>query len=355
MGLGVLGGDAIPCWAMRQVWISRIGAPEVLEVREAADPEAAAGQIRVRVKAAGINFADLMARQGLYPDAPKVPCVVGYEVSGVVDQVGPSADGKPSPFAVGDRVFAMPKFGGYSDTVVLSAQQAFHMPDGMTFEEAAALPVVYLTAHHMMMYTGALHEGSHVLIHSAAGGVGLAAIQLAKARNCVIYGTASAGKHDFLRQQGCQHPLLPETYVEQIRSLRGKRGLDLVLDAIGGKSFKEGYDLLGDAGRLVMFGMSSMSSGKQRSILNAVGQLVRLPRFSPVALMNDNKSVTGTNMGHLFDRLDMLRPQFEALIKMYVAGQIKPYVDRTFTFAEAPLAHHYLHDRKAKGKVLLVP
>ena len=107
MGLGVLGGDAIPCLAMRQVWISRIGAPEVLEVREAADPEAAAGQIRVRVKAAGINFADLMARQGLYPDAPKVPCVVGYEVSGVVDQVGPSADGKPSPFAVGDRVFAL--------------------------------------------------------------------------------------------------------------------------------------------------------------------------------------------------------------------------------------------------------
>lgn len=336
---------------MRQVWIPKHGPPEVLVVREAPDPEAGAGQVRVRVRAAGINFADLMARLGLYQDAPPVPCVVGYEVSGVIDQLGPGV----SKLAVGDRVFAMPKFGGYSDTVVLSAEQAVRMPESMSFEEAAALPVVYLTAHHMIFHTGMLHPGARVLVHSAAGGVGLAAIQLLKTRGCEIFGTASPGKHAFLREQGVQHPLPAEGYVEAVRQVTGPRGLDLVLDPVGGRSFREGYDLLGAAGRLVMFGMSSVASGKERSLVNALWQLAKLPRFSPVALMNDNKSVCGVNMGHLFDRLDMLVPQFLSLLAMYEKGQIKPHVDRTFRFDEAPQAHHYLHDRKAKGKVLLVP
>src|SRR3954466_3662581 len=149
---------------MRQIWISKAGAPEVLQVREAPDPEAGEGQVRVRVKAAGINFADLAARMGMYPDAPPIPCVIGYEASGVIDQVGNGV----SDFAAGDRVLAMPRFGGYSDTLVLPANQVQKMPDAMSFEEAAALPVVYLTAHHAMAYTGTLHPGSKVLIHSVA-------------------------------------------------------------------------------------------------------------------------------------------------------------------------------------------
>jgi NADPH:quinone reductase-like Zn-dependent oxidoreductase len=136
----------------------------VLAVREAPDPSAGDGQVRVRVRAAGINFADLMARIGMYPDAPKIPCVVGYEVSGVIDEVGRGVVG----LAVGDRVCAMPRFGGYTDTLVVPAAQVFRMPESMSFEEAAALPVVYLTAHHMMLFTGALRPGSRVLIHSAA-------------------------------------------------------------------------------------------------------------------------------------------------------------------------------------------
>jgi NADPH:quinone reductase-like Zn-dependent oxidoreductase len=337
---------------MRQIWIPKYGPPEVLQVREAPDPEAAAGQVRVRVRAAGINFADLMARLGLYEDAPPLPCVVGYEVAGIVDQVGSGV----TDVKVGDRVFAMPKFGGYSDTVVLSAAQAVPMPEAMSFEEAAALPVVYLTAHHMIFYTGVLHPGSRVLVHSAAGGVGLAAIQLLRMRGCEIFGTASPSKHGFLREQGVQHPLAPEGYAAAVRALLPTdRGLDLVLDPVGGRSFRQGYDLLGPAGRLVMFGMSSAAAGKERSLVKAVWHLAQLPRFSPIKLMNDNKSVCGVNMGHLFDRLDMLRPQFLALIEMYNQGQIKPHVDRTFRFDEAAAAHHYLHDRKARGKVLLVP
>lgn len=337
---------------MRQIWITKAGSPEVLEVREAPDPEAGEGEVRIRVRAAGINFADLMARVGLYPDAPKLPCVVGYEVSGVVDAIGSGV----THVAPGDRVFGMPRFGGYTDTLVVKEAQAFQMPAKMSFEEAAALPVVYLTAHHMMLFTGNLRPRSKVLIHSAAGGVGLAAIELAKTRDCEIFGIASRSKHAFLAERGCQHPIDNDAdYVAEIRALTKGRGVDLVLDAVGGKSWTEGYELLAPAGRLVAFGLSAAASGKKRSLLHALGQVVQVKKWSPMKLMDDNKQVQGVNMGHLFGELEMLVEQFAALVAMYEAGQIAPHVDRTFKFSEAAAAHHYIHDRKAKGKVLLVP
>jgi synaptic vesicle membrane protein VAT-1 len=337
---------------MRQIWITKAGPPEVLQVREAPDPEPQEGEIRIRVRAAGINFADLMARVGLYPDAPKIPCVVGYEVSGVIDAIGKGV----TRIAVGDRVFGMPRFGGYSDTLVIKEAQAFRMPDAMSFEEAAALPVVYLTAHHMMMFTGNLRPRSRVLIHSAAGGVGLAAIQLGKMRDCEMFGIASKSKHAFLKEQGCQHTIDNDAdYVAEIRALTEGRGVDLVLDPVGGKSWTQGYDILAPAGRLVAFGLSAASSGKTRSIFHALGSVLQVKKWSPMKLMDDNKQIAGVNMGHLFGEIAMLAEQFDALVAMYEAGSIKPHVDRTFKFSEAAAAHHHLHDRKAKGKVLLVP
>jgi synaptic vesicle membrane protein VAT-1 len=337
---------------VRQVWITRTGPPEVLQVREAADPEAKAGEVRVRVRAAGINFADLMARVGLYPDAPKLPCVVGYEVSGTIDQVGADV----TSHHVGDRVFAMPKFGGYTDTLVIGANQVFAMPAKMGFEEAAALPVVYLTAYNMMLFTGTVRPSSSILIHSAAGGVGLAGIQIAKTRGCTIFGTASPGKHEFLRQAGVHHPIdSGGDYAAAVRAVVGDRGIDLILDPVGGKSWTSGYDLLAPCGRLVAFGLSSAASGKKRSLLHAAAQVLQIKKWNPMKLMDDNKTVAGTNMGHLFSRLDLLHPQFEALLAMYEAGQIAPRVDRSFPFAEAAAAHHFIHDRKAVGKIVLVP
>jgi NADPH:quinone reductase-like Zn-dependent oxidoreductase len=250
----------------------------------------------------------------------------------------------------------MPRFGGYTDTLVVAAGQVISMPAKMTFEEGAALPVVYMTAHHAMMFTGNLREGSSVLVHSAAGGVGLAALQLAKTRKCVVFGTASASKLEFLRSQGCQHPIdTTSDYAAAVRAVVGDRGLDLVLDPVGGASWKTGYDLLGSCGRLVAYGMSSVSGGNTRNLLRAVSQVIKIKKYNPMDLMGDNKTVTGVNMGHLFDRLDVLTPQFQALVAMFEAGQIAPHVDRTFRFDEAPEAHQYLHDRKAKGKLLLVP
>ncbi len=337
---------------MRQIFITKVGPPEVLKVQESADPDAAAGQVRVRVKAAGINFADLAARTGLYPDAPPIPCVVGYEASGIIDQVGPDVVG----FKSGDRVLAMPRFGGYSDTVVLPTAQVYHMPDKMSFEEGAALPVVYLTAHHALLYTGDLHRGSKVLIHSVAGGVGLAALEIARARDCVILGTCSPGKFDFVKERGCQHPIDSGIdYVPEVKKILGDGGLDLIMDPVGGPSAKQGYNLLAPCGRLVCFGFSSAQGGKTRNLFRALWAIMKMPWWNPMKLMNDNKTVSGVNMGHLFDHLEVLRPQIEALVKMYERGEIKPYVDRSFKFDEAPAAHHYLHDRKAKGKILLVP
>ena len=153
-----------------------------------------------------------------------------------------------------------------------------------------------------------------------------------------------------------QHPIDSSAdNVAEVRKILGDRGLDLVLDPVGGRSWTDGYKLLGPAGRLVAFGFSANATGKTRNIFAVLGQLARTRFWHPITLMNDNKSISGVNMGHLFDQLDLLRPQMEALLRMYEAGQIKPYVDRTFTFAEAAAAHHYLHDRKARGKILLVP
>jgi NADPH:quinone reductase-like Zn-dependent oxidoreductase len=337
---------------MRQVWITKYGPPEVLAVREVADPEPKEGEVTVRVRAAGINFADLMARVGLYPDAPKAPMVVGYEVSGTVEKVGPNVTG----LSPGDRVMAMPRFGGYTDLLAVPVGQVIPMPAKMTFEEGAALPVVYLTAYCMMLYTGTVREGSSVLIHSAAGGVGLAAIQIAKTRGCTIFGVASPGKHDFLRKEGVHHPLPHDGWVQAARAIVGEGGgIDLVLDPVGGRSWTDGYDLLAPCGRLVAFGFSAAAAGEKRSLLHAAAQLFKVKKYSPMDLMDKNRTVSGVNMGHLFSRIDLLRPQLDALVEMYEAGQIKPHVDRTFPFAEAPAAHRYIHDRKAKGKVLLVP
>lgn len=337
---------------MRRIWITKAGPPEVLEVREEPDPEPRSGEVRIRVRAAGINFADLMARVGLYPDAPKIPCVVGYEVAGVIDAVGDAVTG----LSPGDRVFGMPRFGGYTDTLCIDQRQAFPMPEKMTFEEGAALPVVYLTAHHMMLYTGHLRPRSRVLIHSAAGGVGLAAVQIAKTRECEIFGVASRGKHEFLREQGVAHPIdAAGDWPAEVRAITGSRGVDLVLDPVGGRSWTEGYDLLAPAGRLVAFGLSAAASGKKRSLLHAAAQVARIKSWSPRRLMDDNKTISGCNMGHLFGELDMLSEEFRALVAMYERGEIAPRVDATFAFDEAAAAHHYLHDRKAKGKVVLVP
>jgi NADPH:quinone reductase-like Zn-dependent oxidoreductase len=339
---------------MRAVWITRHGGPEVLEVRESPEPIPGPGQVRIRVKAAGLNFAELMARMGLYPDAPKLPAVVGYEVAGIVDAVGTGVTA-PAP---GDRVLALVRFGGHAEAVVVRADHALPMPPGMSFEQGAALPVNYATAYHALFRVGHLSRGQSVLVHMAAGGVGIAALQLARTVHGVtVFGTASPAKHAAIREEGCDHPIdyRSKDYAAEVRQLTGGRGVDLVLDALGGDDWKKGYGLLRPAGLLVAYGFANMAPGPRRSLLHVAREFLSVPRFSPLTLMEDNRGVAGVNMGHLWGEPEMVLGELEALLALFREGRIRPRIDSTFPFQEAARAHRRLQERGNVGKVLLVP
>ncbi|MBM4269927.1 MAG: zinc-binding dehydrogenase [Deltaproteobacteria bacterium] len=340
---------------MRQVWIPRPGPPEVLEVREAPDPTPGAGAVRIRVEAAGVNFADIAARLGTYQDCPPMPVVVGYEVAGRVDAVGSGVDRSWE----GKDVLAMTRFGGYSDVACVPLPQVFERPSGLDAAAGAALPVNYMTAWQLVVVMGGLARGDRVLIHSAGGGVGVAVTQIARHLGATVIGTASRGKHDFLRALGVDHCIdyRTEDFVARVREITGGRGVELALDAVGGSSFAKSYEILGATGRLGMFGLSAGTTGKDRSRLDFLRAVVAMPwlKFNPVALMNGNKGVFGVNMGRMWDEIDRLRPWMGRILDLWREGVTRPVVDRTFPFSEAAAAHHYLQDRKNQGKVLLVP
>ncbi len=340
---------------MRQIWIPKAGPPEVLEVREARDPLPRRGEMRIRVEASGVNFADIMGRMGIYPDLPKMPVVVGYEVAGRVDAVGEEVEGD----WVGRDVLAMTRFGGYSDVVCVPEAQVQARPPGMTAEQGAAIPVNYLTAYQLLVAMGGLRAGETVLVHSAGGGVGIAAIQLARALGATVIGTASAGKHDYLKSIGVEHCIdyRSEDFAKRVPELTHGRGVELVIDAVGGRSFGKSYACLAPTGRLGMFGMSAAATQKSRSVLGFVKAAATTPwlQFNPMRLMNDNKGVFGVNLGHMWEEVDRIQGWLERLLEQYRAGEVAPLVDRTFKFDEAALAHHYIQDRKNTGKVLLVP
>jgi NADPH:quinone reductase-like Zn-dependent oxidoreductase len=334
---------------MRSVWITRTGPPEVLEVRESPDPTPAAGEVLVRTRAAGINFADVMARLGLYPDAPKLPCVVGYEVAGTIERVGSGVTGVKS----GDRVVALTRFGGYTEAIAVPEAQVFPMPAAMSFEEAAAVPVNYLTAVLMLRHFGNVRQGDRVLVHAAAGGVGMAAIQLCRIAGAEVIGTASASKHAALRDAGVAHAIDYRTqdFEQEVKRITGGRGVDIVLDATG--AFGKSYRTLAPLGRLVCFGLSGAATGRVPSRLAARGRIGRLPGLQPNKLMNDNKAVIGVNLGHLWDRIELLRGEMLGLLADYDAGRIAPVVGKTFPLVQAAAAHRFIQERQNVGKVLL--
>ncbi len=336
---------------MRQVVIPRYGAPDVFETRELPDPSPGDSEIRIRVRAAGVNFADILARLGLYPDAPKPPLVVGYEVAGRVDAVGRSVVG----LAEGDRFLALTRFGGYADAVVVPADHAFHFPDELSDSEAAAVPVNYITASLALYRMAALAPGETVLVHNAGGGVGIAATQLARLRRATVIGTASAFKHDALRSFGVDHAIdyRHANVAEEVKKLTHGRGVDVILDPIGGRSFTASYRMLAPLGRLIIFGLSAAAPGERRNIWHALQAWLSTPRFNPLSLMNRNRGVFGLNVGHLWDERRHLAPLIEMLISELRAERLKPVVARTFPLERAGDAHRFIQSRQNIGKVVL--
>jgi NADPH:quinone reductase-like Zn-dependent oxidoreductase len=340
---------------MRQIWISKAGPPETLVLKEAPDPKARAGEARIRVEASGVNFADVMGRMGLYPDLPKIPVVPGYEVAGRVDSVGEGVDAS----WIGRNVFALTRFGGYADVVCAPTGRIFPRPEGMSAEEGAAIPVNYLTAWQLIVVMGALKAGETMLVHSAGGGVGVAATQIAKHLGAKVIGTASAAKHQELRALGVDHLIdyRTEDFEKRAREMTQGRGVELILDAVGGESLKKGYRLLAATGRLGIFGASSAARNKTGGMLGMVSMLAGTPwlQFNPLSLMNANKGVFGVNLGHMWDEGDRMAGWMDQLMRLWGEGAVKPRIARVFSFSEAAAAHHFIQDRSNIGKVLLTP
>jgi NADPH:quinone reductase-like Zn-dependent oxidoreductase len=336
---------------MRQIAITRYGAPEVLTLRELPTPEPGAGEVRIAVRAAGVNFADVLARIGLYPDAPKPPVVVGYEVSGIVEAVAPDV----SSVHLGDRVVALTRFGGYSTHVVVSAAFVFPLPDSLSDAEGAALPVNYITAFIALYRLANIAPGETVLIHGAGGGVGIAATQLARLRRATIIGTASAAKHQTLRTFGVDHTIDSRAgdVTKEVRRITGDRGVDVVLDSLGGKSFEASYRLLAPLGRLVLYGVSSIASGERRNWWRAAMAVMQMRSFKPLSLMNQNRGVFGLNLAHLWEERSRLNAVMQLLLQEVAAGRLQPVVARTFPLDRACDAHRYMQSRANIGKVVL--
>lgn len=332
---------------MRAVVITRAGGPEVLQVQERPDPLIGPGKVRVQVAAAGINFADLMARMGLYDDAPPLPCVVGYEVAGTVAEVGEGVEG----VAVGARVMAGTQFNGYAEQVVVGAGDVVPLPDALSFEQGAAVPVNYATAWAGLIGYGSLRAGERVLVNAAAGGVGIAATQIAKHAGAHVIGTASPGKHAAIRGFGVDEA------VDYTRAgwEKSVAPVDVILDAIGGDSFARSYALLRPGGRLVAFGASSVVTGETRNLLKAAPKALRMLRgFSLIKQMQDSKAVIGLNMLTLWKDRGTLEPWIGPLREMLADGTLDPVVHEAVPFDRAPDAHRILGERRNIGKVVLV-
>jgi len=340
---------------MRQIWITRHGMPDVFEVREAPDPIPNTGEVRIKVSFSGVNFADVLARMGVYRDAPPPPTVIGYEVSGVIDSLGDDLDSD----LLGKRVMALTRFGGYSDTICVPVNQVFVIPDDMSFEDAAALPVNAFTAYQMLIAFGRLNAGDKVLIHGAAGGVGWLAVQMTQILGATAYGTASPSKHEALYELGIAECIdyRNKDFVAEVNRLTDGHGVQLVLDPIGGDYWWKSYQALAPVGRLMLFGQAGMATGKTRNVFSMAQWIMQVPwlRFNPVRLIDDNKGIIGVNLGTLWDEAPRFAPWATEIIEWYSNGWLKPRIDNIYVFDEITKAHHRLQDRQNIGKVLLRP
>jgi synaptic vesicle membrane protein VAT-1 len=330
----------------------------MFEVMERPDPDVGAGEVRIAVHAAGLNFADTMARVGLYPAAPKPPCVLGYEVAGEIETVGEGVSG----LTVGQRVMAGTQFGGQAELAVAQARDVMPMPEHLSFEEGAAFCVNYGTAYAALMIMGGLREGHRVLIHAAAGGVGIAATQVARIAGAEIFGTASAAKHEAIKAQGVDHPIDYRTqdFKAEVRRLTNGEGVDVILDPMGPTSFRKDYRILRPGGRLIMCGLSEAMNENGRDTRAAIRSLLRMPTstmpwWNAGRLLNQNRGVFGLNLLSWWRREGGMDRITAPLLSDLNSKQLMPVVARSYPFEQAGDAHRYLAERRNIGKVVLTP
>ena len=335
---------------MKKVVYVKKGVPDSIEIVDVENPICGQMEVRVRVHRAGMNFADLMMRQGLYGNAPDFPFTPGFETSGEVIEVGDQVEG----LEIGDRVIAMTGNGGFSEEVVVSPNRVVIIPDSMSFDAAASIPVTYGTAYHMLAYLGNLSENETVLIHHAAGGVGTAAAQICSSMGVsIIIGTASSEKKEFVESLGMSFvDRENDDFVIACKDLTDGFGVHHAIDPVGGKNVEKSYRALRNGGKLYVFGASSAVKGEKRSLYSAVKMMMSTPRFNPIKMMSSNKSIFGVHMGTLKDE-KILSNHLYNLSKMYESGDINPIIDSVWDFRQIADAQKHMHNRRNKGKILL--
>lgn len=336
---------------MRQMVVTGHGPPSRLRLEEVPVPEPGRGELRIRVCAAGINFADILVRRGAYPGGPGPPCVVGHEVAGVVDSVGAGVN----PVWIGREVLALTDYGGYADFHVIDAHRTLPKPEGMSFEHAAALPLNYVTAWVLLVVMGSLRQDQTVLVQNAGGGVGLAAIDIARHIGARILGTASVHKHSFLLGRGVAQAFdyRRADWQNQLRDATRGDGVDLAIDPLGPASWRSSLGLLGPTGRLGMFGISDVAEGGVGGKIRLALSMLRCPRFHAARLVTGNRGVFGCNIHRMYEARGKLNTWLGQILQGVGEGWVRPHVDKCFDLEAAASAHEYIEARKNTGKVVL--
>lgn len=327
-----------------QVWIRKFGAPEKLSVENSkAASSLAPNEVRIDVHFSGINFADLIMRMGLYKDAPARPFVPGYEFSGVVLEIGTAV----TNVKVGDRVYAGSVFGGYSSQMVIPSQLALPLPDSMSFEEGAAIPVAFITAHAALFDMARVRKGDKVMIDCATGGVGTLALQMLKFVGADTIGlTSSDSKKALIESYGARAMSHDEFWASK------EDRFDFILNSQGGSTIRAHYNRLGPTGRVVCLGISSGIEGGTRKLGKILKTVLTMPKFNIIGMFDQNRGIYALNALRLMEdqeALTKILKQFKLVEEM----KLKPHVGAVYSYKEVALAHKLISDRKATGKILL--
>lgn len=322
---------------MKTVIVTAFGGPEVLEVKDVSIPQPGAGEVLIRVHAAGINYADIMQRDGLYPGGPKAPFGAGFEVAGVVEAVG---DGV-TQWNAGDEVMSFCT-SGYSEYVVAKSWQVMPKPSQLSFSQAAAIPCQFLTAYHALLTLGRLTAGQTVLIQAAAGGLGTQLVQIARNTGATIIGTAStAEKCALIESLGCTHAInyTRQDFQESVKALTNSRGCDLAIESVGGEVFAKSLKCLKPRGMLVTLGIASKEP----------------PMIEARTLLARNWIVAGFHLMAYTSDTQAMAHAMRDLHAWLLDGKLTVVVGNEFKLVDAAKAQQFISDRKSSGKVVLVP
>ncbi|TNE97064.1 MAG: hypothetical protein EP326_12150 [Deltaproteobacteria bacterium] len=326
---------------IKVIQIKKPGDGRVFEILETEMKLPKDNEVVIDVHFSGINFADILMRQGLYPGAPAFPFVPGYEISGVVKQVGKDV----VLFKAGDRVLAGCHFGGYANTVTLPDWQVKPLPDNWSLEEGAAVTVSFLTAYLTLFDEGRVRTGDKVLIDCATGALGSLCTQMLLANGVHVHGlTSSPKKKSTLEERGVKAFTHEEFYADS-----NLKDYDFILNSQGGTSIKKHYNRLAKTGRVVCIGASGAVGAGKRNLFKALKTVLSMPKFNPIDLMNDNRGIYGLNALKFFEDAEFLSKRMDRFNDF----DARPVVDKAFSYQEVDKAHDYIEQKLSRGKVLL--